>query len=240
MALGEIIDASITLYRNNWQVLAGIVAVFVVPLSIVGAMLNEQGGGGQAAAFLLSVLIGPLMGGAISRAAGELYLGRKPEVGSAISFTMSRIAPLLIVTVLTTLAVILGLVALIIPGFILMVRLYFSSIIVVLENRDGTDAMRRSFDLTKGHSWRLVGAALVIAIITAVVSGILQIPILFLTSNLVAVTAISALIQVLVTPFSAVAAVLLYFDLRVRKEAFDLELLAAHLQGPRDAGTTSW
>ena len=43
-----------------------------------------------------------------------------------------------------------------------------------------------------------------------------------------------ALAQVLATPFSAMIAVLLYFDLRIRKEGFDLALMAQELK--RDPG----
>ena len=37
--------------------------------------------------------------------------------------------------------------------------------------------------------------------------------------------------QVLITPISAAAVILLYYDLRIRKEGFDLEMLAADLSG---------
>ena len=41
----------------------------------------------------------------------------------------------------------------------------------------------------------------------------------------------SALVNVFVTPFSTAALILLYFDIRVRKEGFDLELLAQSMEG---------
>lgn len=240
MELGEVIDEAIKIYRANWQVLAGIVAVFVIPIQILSIIAAQTGSTvGLIISGVIGALTSPLLGGAIAKAAGDLYLAREPQLGDTIAFTLRRFGALLLIAILTGLAVVLGLLLLVIPGIFLMVRLYFGSIAVVLEGQGASDGMRRSFELTKGRFWPLLGAAIVIFIITVVVTIIVSIPFAF--GGLFVQSVGNVLAQLLVTPFTSVAAVLLYFDLRIRKEAFDLEVLAAHLGGGApQGGATSW
>jgi hypothetical protein len=45
-------------------------------------------------------------------------------------------------------------------------------------------------------------------------------------------TAIQQVLNLLVAPFSSIAWILLYYDLRIRKEGFDLEVLAKSMSAP--------
>lgn len=233
MGLAEVIEAALALYRANWRVLMAIVALFVVPLEALTQVLSRsEGAVATVLAIVVALAVGPLMGGAVSRAAGELLLGRQPDAAGAVNFTLARIAPLFAVSIMTVAAVALGFVLLVVPGVLLLVRLYFGAVVVVLEGSGPVDALRRSFDLTRGHFWRLLGAALVIGIVAVVVATVLQLPFLFASGmgeDVVVATIGAALVQVLVAPFSALAVVLLYVDLRVRSEGLDLAALAAQL-----------
>jgi hypothetical protein len=40
------------------------------------------------------------------------------------------------------------------------------------------------------------------------------------------------LVSLLLTPISAIAVTLLYYDFRIRKEGFDLEILSQSIAGP--------
>ncbi len=240
MTIGEVIDAGVRLYRENWQVLAGIVALFVVPLEIMfGIVASSESTAGLLVVSLVQLLLGPLLGGAVAKAAADTYLGSTPDISSTLNFALGRFGALIAVAILTVLAVGLGFLALVIPGIILLVRLYFGSVVVVIEGVSATKGLRRSYDLTGGNFWRLVGAAFVIGIITTVVSSIIQLPLVLAAPESIALTTFAGTVaQIVVAPFSAVTAVLLYFDLRVRKEAFDLQILAQQLHQPDTPGAT--
>ena len=108
------------------------------------------------------------------------------------------------------------------------VRLYFATLVAVVEGAMPATAIRRSWTLTKGAFWRILGRMLLMSIIVAIVVGLLggtiSAVIVFGTSVLPwPVTAfllalVSALVSGLAMPFSASYTSLMYVDERMRKE----------------------
>src|SRR5204863_7228288 len=97
----------------------------------------------------------------------------------------------------------------------------------------GTDGLCRSWALTKGFRWRAFGLYVVVIVLLSlfligfgVIAGLAAalLPVLFVPA-LIGV----GLIFLFFYPFSSCVFTLFYYDLRVRKEAFDLELLSQHL-----------
>ena len=115
---------------------------------------------------------------------------------------------------------------------------------VVIEGKGPIAGLGRSWNLVRGSWWRVLGISLLIALITIVAAIAIAIP-----SGIIAGLALTvggaaestawtlsgsiagAVASVLVTPFAYTAGVLLYFDLRVRNEGFDLDALAAETGG---------
>ena len=131
----------------------------------------------------------------------------------------------------------------------LIIWLYFAWSVAVpaqlTEDVRGTKAMARSFRLVKGRWWPVFGVQLVASAATTIVASIFSvIPALVLFTDLgendfASATInglVTALASVITTPFLAAVAVVLYFDLRVRKEGFDLQLLARHIGVPSPEG----
>ena len=128
-------------------------------------------------------------------------------------------------------------------GFILIMMLplaflttrWFVAPVVILTERCGpVAALRRSWRLTEGSFWRLFGLLILMFVLNGVV---LSLPltliqffaVVLLTTQLLGavngvLTGLSYLISILWYPFLALTLVLVYYDLRVRKENFDLEL----------------
>jgi hypothetical protein len=128
-----------------------------------------------------------------------------------------------------------------------VVRLLFTSQAVMVEGRGTIEAIRRSWRLTQGYFWRTLGllavVALIVFFISAVPAGIITFPVTLLLRDqpelqLMINTIVSTILNVLALPFSMVAYTLIYFDLRVRKEGFDLEQQAGALLGT--AGSTAF
>lgn len=112
---------------------------------------------------------------------------------------------------------------------------------VVLEQRNIIAAMRRSWQLTSQQFWRVFGIALLTGIVTSVAGSFVTFPfqivagigpaiwpdtllgvLVALLANNVAVVISGAL----TTPFSASVAALQYLDQRIRKEGYDIQLIA--------------
>ena len=106
--------------------------------------------------------------------------------------------------------------------------------VVVLENLTGAfDAFGRSWDLTRGFKRKIFGIA-------AVAFLIIYVPIMVigglggyfrLTSPVIgqAIEVLSAALPILVYPLFSCILTLMYYDLRVRREAFDLQILGQQL-----------
>jgi hypothetical protein len=124
---------------------------------------------------------------------------------------------------------------------------------VVLEREGPVRALGRSWRLVRGSYWRVLGITLLAGLIVVVTAGVLQIPFSLLaalagggnsllpaTGGSVAGILISAVGGVVAgavaRPISAGVAVLLYVDLRMRREGLDLVLQTAAGSGNAATG----
>jgi hypothetical protein len=256
LRVGEMLDAAITLYRRNYRSLMAIVAFVVVPYSFIEQSIlwsvvrpfedqlfvnPEDASGDVAITLVFSALsflvIQPFVTAAIARATAEVYLGISPKIGDTYRFALSRTHTILWVTLLSALVTVFGVLLLIVGAFLFFVRFYFSTTVVVVEGKRGTGAMRRSWRLAKGSFWKIFGTIFLAGILSSIVAGILTIPTALLADRMGEsgwfLSALgTSLAQIIVTPFSSIIAVLLYFDMRIRKEGFDLALMAQEVERP--------
>lgn len=136
-------------------------------------------------------------------------------------------------TVTGGLLVLLGIALLVLP-IIVFSGLAIATPALVLEDLGAGRAMSRSWFLTKGFRLRVIGLLFVVIII-------IMIPVVAIGAlggifgaepsrgANVAFTALTGVVSLIITPIFYCVLTLLYYDLRVRKEAFDLEMLAAEL-----------
>jgi hypothetical protein len=181
------------------------------------------------------VMIGYLTAtGAAYKAVAEAFLGGQPNWKRSLAFAARRTHSLLWVSVLGGLIVGAAWVFLILPGLYLAVSFTVAIPVVMTEGVRGRKALGRSRRLIRKRWWRtfallalgsilsvilFYAAALLIAAVTAEEG---QRSVVGVATNVVAISVLAAL----TIPFSAAYTTVLYFDLRVRREAFDLQLLA--------------
>ena len=255
MGIGELVDGAVKLYRRDWLALTGIAALVLIPLTFVQLWVSQTMVSSvdvfttdaefQAMTTQLLVvtlvfaavqllIAQPFLVAAISRAAADAYLGERVTLAQTLRYALSRLLAILWVTVITLVVTIVGFILLIIPGIIAMIRLTLAPAVVVVEDVRGTKAISRSWSLTSGHFWRVFATLLLSGIISAVGAAIIQIPTEVIATMIGPegwpVSALgTALATALITPFSLLIVVLLYFDLRVRKEGYDIEVMAQEL-----------
>lgn len=265
----EILKQAISLYRQNFQKLLGVVLpgipVVIFCILILSLILNE---------FLVTILSAPLPKvsempkgdvyqkivpimmlifflvcflSTIIAAAGtivisEFFLGREIKIADAYRKVWNQIFPLLgaiiLTSVITALTTALGMLLCVIPGIIGWVYLSawfgFIAQIVMLEGEGGMGAMKCSRTLIKEDSRKsliVIGsvmAATLIAWIFLIVGNVMatQFNMVILTpiGNLLSISAL-----ILIEPIKFTAITLLYYDLRIRREGFDLKILEEEL-----------
>jgi len=246
--IGEILSAAFQLYRRHWRTLMAIAAVVVVPLTLLqygighwfrtnGQQLHDQGvvstsfwavASASLLAALVALLLYQVLTGAITRNIATEVTGQDLDLEQSYRFGFARLGPILVVSILVGLATLLGLIVFIIPGIYIGVRLAVSIQALVVEDRRGTEAMRRSWALVGGHWWHAAFTLLVGALITGVVNAVITAP---FSAGAWFIQGIAAAVATTVTlPYGALVGVLLYLDLRTRKEGLDLDTVKANLE----------
>jgi uncharacterized membrane protein len=135
----------------------------------------------------------------------------------------------------------LGLLLLFIPGIMLAVGLALAIPAVVLEpGLSPSAALSRSWELTRGARWRIFGLGLTLIVliyvpfiaITTLLALLIPSGQAFRTDSwpMIVVLAAGGIVQMFIYPLFYCVLTVAYYDLRVRKEGFDLELLASTLQ----------
>jgi hypothetical protein len=171
---------------------------------------------------------------AVLRAVSVAYLGGTPDWRDSLRAATSRLGSLIWLGLIMLGGLGLAAVALFIPSIWLGVAWSVAFPVLIAEGVPGTDAMRRSFRLVRGRWWPTFGALLLAFMFQFFLGLVLGIPLGIVTAGLdsgsaaalALTTVVSVASSVITTPFMAAVLVLIYFDLRVRKEGFDLELLA--------------
>lgn len=245
LTLGEILDVAFGLYRSLFvPLLVVTLATSALPLALSvyieasgGALLNLPLYFGN---LLLNVVLGAIASAAATFVVSENYMGRSLSAGGAFARATPYIGRLVMLGLLMGLVVGLGFLLLIIPGIILFTGLALSTPAMVIEGLDApTTAMGRSWALTRGHRAKIFGALFTVLILIllpmialggfAAAAG--DAALLSPQASVMALVwlAAASLVQMMIYPLFYCVLTVAYYDLRVRKEAFDLEVLAAGL-----------
>jgi hypothetical protein len=238
MTLGEILDTSFRLLRNHFGPLVGMSAAIYLPYYVVIAWFQTRmqaqvaSGGGEAiggtlvallASGITFVIVAPIVSAAIYYAISEAYLGRTVQVGASLREALRIVLPLLGTSILATLAMLGLTLLLVVPGVWFFLGIMVLIPINVVERSFGVAAIRRTLELMKGNRGRGFLLYLLFFVVQIVLSGALGL-IGYISPWIGAVGQglTSAVAVVLMSAMSMV----LYFDIRCRKEAFDVEHLA--------------
>jgi hypothetical protein len=253
--IGEILSTAFEIYKANAQSLLMIVAIVVVPLTFISAFIggvvfapetetvlifgesvetvSARSAGAAIIVALLTAVIGVIISAvlqaAIMRGAAQGSIGDPVDIDASYKWGFARFGSVILISILVGLAVAGGLILFIIPGLIFAVMFSVAIPALVVENLRGTDAMSRSWNLVKGHFWHAVGVIILAAIITAVVGGIIGAIGGAISSNWFVTWIFQAIAQIITAPFAAIVSVLLYLDLRARREALSAEGLRGEL-----------
>jgi uncharacterized membrane protein len=98
-----------------------------------------------------------------------MQTGTAPGVNEAYRWGLSKLGKLILCALMAWGLQLLGFVMLIIPGIILSLAFELVYPIAILENHSPKATLRRSYDLTQGHRWKILLAGIVVAFIVGVI-----------------------------------------------------------------------
>lgn len=225
---GSILRNSAQIYVKNFTLLFMAVLICNIPHLIVTTL----GVIDPLSPWLLAgtFLIGTLGGVPITVIVSDICCGYPPTLAHAFGKLTWRAVCAILLAFAT---IIVGFVLLIIPGILFAAWLQFVTMVVALEGASPTEAFRRSKELGKGYYLRNLGIILLVSIIIGFPLGLTSFFLGFVLALLhfypTGTGAIGGLLGVLVTPLIIISGVLLYYDMRVRKEGYDTVKLAEDL-----------
>ncbi len=255
--LKAILRETYEIYRKNFSSLLTIVTIVMGPIFLLESIsIQIESLSLLIAVSLIAlcciIVAVPLMMGALIHAVSEHYLRQTIGIGRAYRFARGRLGALIGSTIIAAVAVVgiwlisVGLVLSIvyvieglfyhqkdhgagITGFFplitfcvviyFIVRWLFIYEAASIEGLSSKVALSRSSALVKGNWWRILGIMFVLSILISPIGIILGI--IPLIGKIIGV--------ILSTPFIVVGRILLYYDLRLRKEGYNVETLAREL-----------
>ncbi|MHB8126111.1 MAG: hypothetical protein ACYDEJ_10800 [Desulfitobacteriaceae bacterium] len=97
---------------------------------------------------------------------------------------------------------------------------YFFAAIVFEKVSPG---LRKSWKLTRGCFWRLVGLYLVVILLNVIFAVVIQMAVTLFLGNSILAFLLNSLVSILITMIPVIVYAVIYFDLQVRNEAVDLK-----------------
>jgi hypothetical protein len=245
MTTGVLLDRAFRLYTSNFSLILGITAAAYVPFYLIMLAVESSFSGSlqgqrvdlrtflfQIAFMVLWASIAfPIAGGATTYAISERYLGNDVTIGESLRLALIRFWTLSVAQIIATIRVMFGLLLFVIPGILWMLSYSLVVPAILVESQKATTSLRRSRDLVKGHRGKVFCVMLIINLLQVIlIFGVNMISrMIFNTqsgSGAVLNSAITNLASIFLTPLAIVATILLYYDMRIRKEGFDLEMLS--------------
>jgi hypothetical protein len=246
MSAGQILDRTLKLYSHHWSLLLGISAGLTLPAAGIMIAINSftqhalrnQNTSGMLIGGILNLVaiclygfvIYPWAQGASTFAISERYLNREVGIGQAIGFGWRRLGTLFNVSMSIGLRVFIGMLLFVVPGIMWACSYVAALPAVIIEGGKARDGMQRSRELADGRRWSVFTVLMTIWLLSILlnIAFYFVVDIGFGASTFLGdliYNVISQGIGILLTPVGVIAATLLYYDFRIRKEGFDLEML---------------
>ncbi len=257
LSYGDLFDELFDLYKKNFILFVGISAVLLIPIYAIGHGIGTKNAIDTTQ--VLAILASYVILAVTTFAVAQCYLGNKTTIKdsykavgrSIVPFFLTLFGVLFRILGMSLLASIpmMALIFLkvdsifvfiaafipIVPCIMLAFRYAFVSQVFVLEGKRGNDGRSRSATLARHNTGRIFVVLLLTTILVLILQMILMSPILAIVPVNLGRTALiitglsTGIVTALIGPIQMMALVLLYYDIRVREEGFDIQMLASNM-----------
>ena len=147
---------------------------------------------------LVTLIIYPLSTGAQISLYAMIIRGTRIDLKKCVSHSSKHLFNLMVGSLIYIFFTFLGLLAFIVPGIIIAVRLSFYCFFIVLDDLTPIDALKKSAQVTKGYTWQIANALIVVGFLLVAALLLIQ---MFLNQigqyNLYFATAVDSLFSIL-------------------------------------------
>lgn len=238
LTASETISLVFNLYKSN-------LVMFLVPMMVAGvvngvlglvlghssANLAALAGGGltdffwrslvnilplMLLSFIVSWIVSTLADGVCIRYASDILSKGNADIGDALNFAMRKLVSLLGITVVTVALVLLGCIALIVPGIILAIMFSLVVPVIMVENVGVLGSLSRSRKLVSKRWRKTFVVFLVVIIVVSVfsfVAGLVSAPFGLLRGL------VNSVVSAVVTPISPISETVYYYSMLAREQS---------------------
>jgi hypothetical protein len=235
---GAVIRRVFDIYVDQASVLMPAAAVLFVFTGIISEVLIVASPALLFVAAIIELVAGTLFTGMVVELVADIQDGKRDaSPGQLLRAATPVLGQLILVGIVAGIGIVIGFVLIIIPGLILITIWSVAAPVVVLENPGVFDALRRSRQLVRGNGWQVFGVIVVLYILVGVVSFIIEAIAASAGSGIGIVARV--VVGVLTAPLTALAASVLYFELRGNTPSGADAGVGGSGAGGVDAGTAS-
>jgi len=160
--------------------------------------------------YIIQMLLSMIVAGMIIKYVADVIEGYKTDLKSSLNYVKTRLADIVIASILLVIIILIGVILLIIPGIIFGIMFALTIEVVVLEGKSPIEALNRSRTLVKGR-WML--------------TAMLIIPLSILSFIVNEIPVIGWIPAMLIHSYIAVMSTVFYYSLRAREEKSTLKTI---------------
>jgi hypothetical protein len=226
----EIVDFAFNLVRRHYPVFLTVSAVAMSPLLLVAPF-------SQGAMKLVVLVMGviftgwgeaSLLLGVAAAYRGEPVPGAEAQLKAGLGIAW----PVIRITLARNIISTLGMILFIVPGLLALAYYALGAPVAALEKLPVREAIKRGGALARGEYGRIIAALLLCAAIyLLMIFGVGMLVALLSTSEIISYLA-TTVVEIALLPIPVAITVLLYYDIRERREGLDIEMALARGGAP--------
>lgn len=214
--VGQILDAAFRTFGRRPLLFISLAAIVLVPYGTATVLLERAKHVPATTEFLLLLadlaVVNPFVSALQMQALLDLGTGGRPAVRDVIRRGIKVLPVVAAADIIAAIGEFAGLLFFLIPGVIIALRLAVVAPAAASEPITWPEALSRSFALTRGNAWRVLGLLLIQGVLLSLALGVES-------ASSVAAAIIGAVLWIIAQAFCTLMINLLYFDLRARQVA---------------------
>lgn len=221
-----VFESVFSFYRQQ----AGLLLPAALLVQLVPALLSgllregEVSAGVVIAGVVITVVANIWFQGAVVEAVNDIRDGRRDHTIASLFRSIAPVlGPLTLAAILGGLGIALGFVLLIVPGLVLLTWWALIGPVIVMERTPATAAFGRSRELVRGSGWQVFGVIVVMLLIQLVVASLFQAVGESISEDITIYSIFVLAGDTLTAPLGALAAAVMYLDLRRRRDEADAQ-----------------
>jgi len=213
----RVFERILEIYRSQFTLLIPAALLVFVPVAIVSGLIyaGDMGILGALIVAAISTIATYWFQGMVVEAARDILDGRRDHsVGTLVRSVTPVLGTLIVAGILAGIAIGFGLLLLIVPGLFLLTIWAVIAPVVVIEQTGAIEAFGRSRELVRGSGWQVFGVIVVLFLLQFILTAVIQALANSVSDSVGGYAVADLIVRLVVAPLSALAASVIYFELK--------------------------